>query len=56
MRASGTRPTWLHDNEILMYGVNKDIILVIGFHGIEGYLPGWSFGWIQPISVAMDFP
>lgn len=26
-------------NEVLMYGVNRDPILLIGFHGIEGYSP-----------------
>lgn len=32
-------PTWLHDNEVLMYAVNKDSIILIGFRGTEGYSP-----------------
>lgn len=51
-------PTWLHDNEVLMYGVTNDPILLIGFREIEGYSPVRvvrRFGGIQPIPRVIDF-
>lgn len=50
-------PTWLHDNEVLMYGVKNDPIL-IGFREIEGYSSVRvvrRFGGIQPIPLVIDF-
>lgn len=50
--------TWLHDNEVLMYGADKTPIVLIGFRGIEGYSPVRvvrQFGWVQPIPLIMDF-
>lgn len=39
--------TWLRDNEVSICGVNKDPILLFGFHGIEFIL---RFVW----SVSLD--
>lgn len=32
-------PIWLYNSEVLMYGINKDRILFIGFCVMEGYSP-----------------
>lgn len=45
-------PTWLHGNAILMHGTKEDHILLMSFHGIEGFSPNCvvrQFVWIQPI-------
>lgn len=50
--------TWLYDNEVLMYGVNKDPIFLISFHRIEAISPirmVRQFGWVQPIPLTMNF-
>lgn len=41
--------TWLYDNAVLLYGVNKDPILFVGLRRMEGYSPVRvvrQFGWI----------
>lgn len=48
--------TWL---QCIMYGVNNDHILLVGFHGNEGYSTVHvvhQFGWIQRIPLAVGFP
>lgn len=37
-------PTWVHDNEVLMHGVNKDPTLLVD-----------CLGMIHPIPLAMNF-
>lgn len=48
-------PTWLHDSEVSMCGVNKDPIILINFCGTEGYslVMVRQFGWFQPIPLTM---
>lgn len=46
------KPSWLHIGEAIIYGADKNPLLLLGFRGVERYSPGRvtrQFGWTEEL-------
>lgn len=52
------KPSWLHVEKVLMFGLKSSLLLLTGFRGIEGYSSSRvvrQFGWVQSVPVVPNF-